>query len=335
MSPGNWAQVQTRLQRAGFALDGLDQEALRKVLTPVLALARGIEQFAPTLPDKGRIRVAVVGAEWLDGLDGGRWYSLLGPLLERPLAVEGVLIGPQLESGSEGSVNALVSDAPAFTRVRDTLQHFIEKDGRDIDLAVIFQPGLDSETALLDPPGPAPLLSAGVPVLGSSYSRDEFLMEREILQAFGYGCRGPADNPLALDVGREEAHWGAILWALDPARIPTGAPDLGAVAAVQRLSRMLAHSKLQGMLVPLERLGESVALPRREGGERTMIYLFDAFYVASDTGEVYMVDGSALRPTEVRIEAGDLRDYPGSTAEGLDRALWAARIKEDYLLRRD
>lgn len=315
-------------------LDGLDREALRKALAPVLALATALEQYAPAMLLKERLRIAVLGAEWLDALDSGRWYSLLGPLLGRALSVEGYLVGPQLESGSLGAVHALVAEAPAFEGVRGTLQQFLEGKSRPIDLAVIYQPGLDSDTALLVPPGPAPLLEAGIPVLGSSYSKDEFLMEREILHAFGYECDEPVDNPLALDLGREEARWGAVLWALKAARPPRSEPDREAVAAVQRLSRMLAHSKLQGMLIPLERLGDSFGIPRREGGERQMIYLFDAFYVARDSGDVFMVEGNALRPTEVHIPAVDMQAYPEAVDTGLDRALWAARLKEKYLIRK-
>jgi len=276
--------------------------------------------------------VAVVGAEWLDALDSGRWYSLLGPLLGRDLSVEGILIGPRLEDGSAGTVKSLVADATAFERATDTLQHFLQGDGEAVDVAVLFQPGLDDDTSLLEPPGLAPLLEAGIPVLGSSYSGDEFRMEREILRAFGYASRPPVDNPLALDPGREEARWGSVLWALERAGTENCEPDREKISDVRRLSRMLAHSKLEGMLIPLERLGESFGIPRREGGEREVIYLFDVFYAARDTGEVFQVDGNALRPTDVRIKSEDMHAYPAA-AEGLGRALWAARMKEEYLLR--
>jgi hypothetical protein len=330
MSPETWAAVRERLAGAGLALEGLDEQALRKALSPVMALARAAERYAPELLEKRHIRILVIGAEWLDALDSGRWYSLLGPLLGRPLSVEGYLVGPQLESGSLDSVNSLVAQAPAFERIQETLQQFLEGKGRPVDVAVVYQPGLDSDTALLEPPGPGPLLEAGIPVLGSSYSRDEFLMEREILRAFGYECAEPVSNPMALDLGREEARWGALLWALSPQRPGRGEPDREAVAEVQRLSRMLAHSKLQGMLVPVESLGESFGIARREGGQREMIYLFDSFYVARDSGEVFAVEGNALRPTEVRVGTADLSAYPDGA--GLARALWAARLKEKYLI---
>lgn len=335
MLPDSWAGVRERLEGSGLALGGLDDEALRKALAPVLALAKGMEHFAPQLLRKERIRLAVVGAEWLDALDDGRWYALLGVLLGRDVAVEGLLVGPQLESGAVASVNALVAGAPPFGRVPESLQAFVAGDHDAPDLAVLFQPGLDSDAGLLEAPGPGPLLEAGVPVLGSSYSRDEFLMEREVLRAFGYGCRGPVDNPLALDLGHAEARWGAVLWALEPSAAQGKEPDRAAVAQVQRLSRMLAHSKLQGMLIPLERLGESAGIPGRDGGEREMIWLFDAFYVERDSGVVFGVEGNALRPTDVKIGAEDMAAYPREAGAGLDRALWAARLKEHYLLGRN
>ncbi|RMG49723.1 MAG: hypothetical protein D6717_14565 [Gammaproteobacteria bacterium] len=268
----------------------------------------GLDEGLPDTP-----ALWVIGAERLDAEPGPALASMLD--LD---AVQTTRIGPELAEG-QGSCRGTLDDCA----VRLPLP----------DLALCLHPGLELHPDLIGP-GMARLLEARVPVIGASYSMDEYERDAWVAGLHGLRLSAPVQNPWALDPGNTGLEWAGWLWHVEGMR-PEGLirPDAGALEDVRLLSEMVAHSRLSGLWPQPAPPGSSFMLPQQNGGHREMIHVFDGYYLDPERRQVYAVEGGRLVPTDTSVPA-ELVDVWPRGREDMPRALWAARVKRLYLLQR-
>ena len=298
----------------------MSEQELRLALLPVVSLAWYVARFVPEAIQRDRMDLWIIGAELIDGRDEGQWYNCLASLLGVG-EIHYQLVSPSLPEAHNPNI------------FHGTLDAFLEQTDSVPDLAVIFQPGFEENTSLLEG-GLGPVLRSGTKVIGSSYTEEEFERDRLMAQAFGFEVSESQDNPFSLDPSDTGLHWADRLWHFKQVLPPTGhKPDQGLIEAVRCLSRMVAHSRLQGLWVQPAPPGSLFEIPDTQGGRREMIHIFDNYYLDRAAGVIYGLDAGRLRPTETQVSGEDVSSYPGNVLP-IDLALWAAGIKSRYLLGR-
>lgn len=254
--------------------------------------------------------VWIIGAERLDAGLGAGLARLLGLS-----GLRSIDIGPQAEgeSACRDSLDSCAGDLPLPA------------------VAFCFHPGLEVHPELIGP-GLQRLIQAGVPLVGASYSFDEYERDAWVAGLGGLRLSQPASNPWALDPGNTGLEWGAWMWhveAMSGAELRR--PDPTEVARVRLLSEMVAHSRLQGLWPQPAPPGSSFLLPQRSGGQREMIHVFDGYYLDPVSRRIYAVDGGRLVPTETRVPEALAAAWPRDAGD-MPRNLWAAEVKRRCLL---
>jgi hypothetical protein len=154
-------------------------------------------------------------------------------------------------------------------------------------------------------------------------------------QAYSYGLINAADNPFALDPGSTGLQWADQLWQFSKELIPDSdalaRPDSDLIDAVRCLSKMVAHSRLQGIWHQPAPPGSRFQIPDTKGGSRIMIHIMDSYYLDPGSGVLYGVEDGRLKPYEIRVSDEDIAADPAGDDPML-LALWAARIKSRYLV---
>ncbi len=264
--------------------------------------------------------VWIIGAELVDTGNGGRLYRCLEPLLGLDEA-EVYLIGPELQFEGDQCFKGRLEEYPAF------------REGRYPDVAVIFQPGFEEHTQLLESGDIRTLLRNGCRVIGSSYSEEEYLRDRLMARAYGYELSPASDNPYALDPADTGLHWGDRMWHFQ-GKTPTDefTPDLQLAEDVRRLSRMVAHSRLHGSGHQPANPGYRFEAPDGKGGHRLMMHIMDGYYLDPSQGLIYGVQDGRLLRTNVSLSKPELQRIPRDE-DPMTLALWAARIKDEYLMK--
>jgi hypothetical protein len=172
-------------------------------------------------------------------------------------------------------------------------------------------------------------------VIGSPYSEEEYQRDRLMADAYGYALTMDQDNPFALDPGSTGLRWADRMWDFSQEQIPSQealkAPDKALIDSVQCLSRMVAHSRLNGIWAQPAAPGSGFLIPDTRGGGRTMIHVMDSYYLDPASGRIYGVEEGRLRQTEVQVKLEDIDALPVS-GDPMEAALWAARIKSKYLV---
>ena len=202
------------------------------------------------------------------------------------------------------------------------------------DVAVMFQPGFQKYRGWLDASGLARLLEAGTVVLGGSYSTDEYEMERWVLDCHGYQasevCR---DNPFYLELGDQHSviRWGGVLWQVTAA--PTGPwpPDVARLQSLDLLNRMVLHS-MTAAGGPSPPLGTMVDLSAAKGQQISLIHIFDRRFVDPASAFCYRLDDDGLLHKVGQLPPDEIAGYPRESLRDIERALWAAAIKAQYLM---
>jgi hypothetical protein len=294
------------------------EQELKLALLPVVSLAWYAARYFPDLLERDQLDVWIIGAELIDGKDEGAWYGCLKALLGIDL-VSYRLIGPALTSSTNDRV------------LSGTLDEALGQGLAPPDLAVIFQPGLEENTSMLEA-GLSDLLRSNTRVIASSYNEEEFERDRLMTQAYGFQAGEPVDNPFALDPAETGLKWASTLWQFKPV-VPSAGhrPDESLIDAVKCLSHMVAHSRIKGFWNQPAAPGSLFLIPGTGGGQRQMIHIFDNFYLDRAAHTLYGLDGGRLRPTAIQVSNEDILAYPEHAAP-IDLALWAAGIKKLYLL---
>jgi hypothetical protein len=326
-----WACLLDALKTAAFP--AFTRESLgQAVLAAPAAIARWIALRAPALGTKPTLSLLVVGAETIDAADEGRWYQWLAMLLDAKQRVAVTLVGPELDIAF---VSAARAHAPAVVArsCRMTLDDFLARENAgEFDLAVIFHPGFQKHRSWLGSSGLASLVRAGVEVIASSFEADEYEMDRWVLEAYGYGVDEPLINPFFLELGDEHTtvRWGRALWAIQSAPRPDYRVDEARLAALDTLTRMVMHSMTR-QSVPTPPYGSAVELQSGSGTSMRVVHIFDNSFVDPASGAVSRLDANGELKQTGAIALTELAAYPAAGRE-IERAIWAAAIKERYLL---
>jgi len=296
----------------------LSEQELKLALLPVVSLAGYLARHFPEFLERKQLDLWVIGAELVDGKDEGAWFRCLEPLM----GIESLnyrLIGPTLKSPDNDRI------------LSGTLEEAISLDMSLPDLAVIFQPGLEENTSMLEA-GMADLLRSNTLVIASSYSDEEFERDRLMAEAYGFQVSEPENNPFSFDPADTGLKWAHTLWRFEPV-VPAVdyKADQGLIDAVQCLSHMVAHSRVKGFWNQPAAPGSIFLIPDSGGGQREMIYIFDNYYLDRAARTLYGLDGGRLRPTEIQVSNEAIQAYPEHMTP-IRLALWAAEIKKRYLL---
>lgn len=304
------------------------------VLAAPAAIARWIAVRMPLPPAMPALSVLVIGAETTDAPDRGRWYQLMPELLDAPREIKVTLIGQELDTGFASAAAAHAPATPAHCH-RAALAEFLDSNpAKSFDLAAVFQPGLQKHQDWLAAGGFARLISAGVPVIGSSYEADEYEMDRWVLECYGYRASGePVLNPFFLELSDDKTavRWGRALWRIESAPPPGGGVDRERLAALDTLTRMVMHS-ITEVRTPSPAYGAQVELQAAGGARRPLVHVFDRRFVDMATGQVLVLAADGALRDAGRIPAEALARYPGAAARDIERAVWAAQMKERCLL---
>ena len=310
------------------------QNAAGAVLAAPAALARGIALFAPSLAQRSALSVLVIGAEATDAADQGRWYQAVGALLGCGAAIHVTLVGGELDPTFSSALAAVAPGTPA-TSLRTSLADFLLLHPvPTFDVAVMFQPGFQKYRDWLAAPGLVTLLKAGTVVVGSSYSSDEYEMERWVLECHGYRVSEIcADNPFSLELGDRHSaiRWGGVLWQVSAAPAEERQPDEQGLQALALLNRMVAHS----MTVagePSPPLGTAVDFSAEKGKQISLIHIFDRRFVDPVSAAWYRLGDDGVLQKRGRLPVAEIAAYPGQSSRDIERAVWAAGIKARHLL---
>ena len=186
----------------------MSEQELRLALLPIVSLAWYVARFVPEAIQRDRMDLWIIGAELIDGRDEGQWYNCLASLLGVG-EIHYQLLSPSLPEAHNPNI------------FHGTLDAFLEQTDSVPDLAVIFQPGFEENTSLLEG-GLGPVLRSGTKVIGSSYTEEEFERDRLMAQAFGFEVSESQDNPFSLDPSDTGLHWADRLWHFKQVLPPTG-----------------------------------------------------------------------------------------------------------------
>jgi hypothetical protein len=315
------------------ALGAIPQKDLTARLLSVVTLARWIGWQGLVSRRPGRLRVAIVGAEELDAFDKGKWYGLLPSLLGADWEPEVSFVGPKLKlSGSRFPRLGPDSLGPVEVRLyQEALRDcWNSLDPDSLDLVMLFQPGFENHQEWFSGPDLMLLASSGIPVGVSSYGRDEYFIDREVLAAYGFADQGDAqENPFFMEMGHENVRWGHTLWRLGE-EVPADGflPHRERLQAVGRLSRTLAWWYRAGFTNrPLE-FGTERETVLPGAGRARLIYLMGDLYARPNTGELLRNRKGEWQPLPMSIPADLLKRRPLPIVESLEGALWAAEVFE-------
>lgn len=316
------------------ALASAKPENAAAVLAAPAAVARGIAVFAPELAGREQLSILVIGAESTDAADQGRWYQTIGAMLGRDMQPAVTLVGSELDTAFQSSL-AGVAPAASATCVRAQLADFLSaQPAVNFDLAVMFQPGFQKYRGWLEQSGLARLLGAGTRVMGTSYSTDEYEMERWVLECHGYGASEACVlNPFYLDLGDAQStiHWGGALWQVVSAPARDFCRDDARLQSLDVLNHMVLHSMTVAG-APSPPSGAIVELSAGDGKRLSLIHIFDRRFVDPASAVLYRLGNDGVLQMTGTLAAADLARYPRDTPRDITRAMWAADIKSRFLL---
>lgn len=311
-------------------LRGLSQELLGSLITAPASLARWIHSFHPELCKRPALHIVLMGVAGMDGVDSGRWYSLLPWLLgNESLKVRVTLVGYELFGEGEQPFHAkrkATLTSPAEARVANLLAparlipggvaaFMASPAGQEpVDLFEAFNPGLADAQSWFDPGNLEAACRRGVPVGVASYCEHERVDEVEMLETAGYTVIDRhEDNPFAGQPS-DSGVWAGTFWEIGQAPPADFVPDderqQRLVAYFESSKRFLNdHGRTPlldaGMVVPLQVPGEPSA--------RQMIRLLTPFIgVDRNTGQLLEMDeaGRLLNVLELKLPEPLMQRYP-------------------------
>jgi len=199
----------------------------KSVLAAPLAISTFILRSTPHLCDLEKINILVIGAEWFDALDNGRWYQLISDFCGSSFKVEATLIGPDvfMENDRQTRLSNMVRTRyPEAVIIKSRLED-AQIDLSSFDLFVFFQPGIQfHQREWME--GTLPLIvKTGKTIMATSFDRDEYAMDVQSLEAYGYSVEGePLENPFFLQHHGDVncvSHWGRVLYKITPVLPPS------------------------------------------------------------------------------------------------------------------
>lgn len=335
---GDWAALLAALQArpVGAGLAAVPRALACAVLAAPVAIARWIAECAPQLAAQPELHILVVGAEKLDAVDQGRWYQSLPALLGVELAIRVTLVGEQLDAEASSPARAWAPQTPARLHTGSLASYLADFPADKHDLVFLFHPGFQKHQAWLRDASLAALVAAGAPPVVAAYEQDESEVDRWVVECHGYSTRNKLLlNPFYLDFSDagSSVRWARALWQFgDRIPEPDAQVDHARLARLDQLTRMVMHSITLGN-TPLAPYGAKVTLNASDGASRSLIYLFDEYFLDPAKAGVHALRAGRLEHVAT-LPTTALADYPQEDATELARAVWSAAIKAQYLMQR-
>lgn len=309
------------------------KDLMARLVAPV-TLARSIAWSGLSPKDPEVLRIAVIGAEQLDAFDDGKWYGLVPWLLGASAGIKVHLVGPRL--GAHGGRFPTLGP-PTLGRVSvhpypaSLAAAWGALPVAALDLAILFQPGFENNQGWFGGADLRLLVESGVPVAVTSYGYDEHLIDRCVLEAYGFGAEdGTAENPFYMEMGHPNIRWGHTLWRMAARRPPLyWVPDQARIDGVHRLSVLLARLFAAGYVSDASRFGQVHLSDSPQ--ERPLIYLAADVYVDPQDGRVLRRRASGWADTGRMVSRERLAARPEPPAPTLAAAVWAADLVGDLL----
>lgn len=310
-----------------------------------VTLARWIATEQPELLDRPALRILVVGAETVDAVDDGMWYAALPALLGRPeMNVSVELVGKTYGEVSP-ELKPFLGETPPRTRFagklpnpsrshKQTISAYLKSNASDgFNLAVMFHPGFDSNFEEWFSDDGLHRLARSVPIFVAALHADEYITDRLVLEAYGFGDIGaPVVNPFTVQTDNEAAWFAHTLWRF-PTKVPAEARihDERAHARMETLNQVLGTSFVHGHPEELCRFGIYRSFEGPNGQENLVALPFD-YWLHGSSGQLFLVGaGGGLYPWRGHVvERADIDAYPGADAAVYDRAVWCADVVKKY-----
>jgi len=190
------------------------------VLAAPLAISTFMVRYAPELCSLDRIRILVIGAEWLDALDNGRWYQSISDLCDSPFDLETTLVGPDLfeERDRRTTLTDMARTLyPEAVIIRSGIEDATVALSY-FDLFVFFQQSIECRQRAWMKGTLPRIVKTGKPIMAAYFSRDAYAKDVRLLEACGCSAAGePVGNPFSLQFQGDvsgESRWGHLLYRI-------------------------------------------------------------------------------------------------------------------------
>ena len=190
------------------------------VLAAPLAISFFIVHYAQELCSLDRIKILVIGAEWIDALDNGRWYQSIADFCDARFHVEASLVGPDVfeEKDRQSTLSSMVRTIyPEAVIIRSRLED-AQIDLSLFDLYVFFEQSIECRQRLWMKGALPHVVKTGKPIMAAYSSRDAYAKDVSYLEACGCAVEGePTENPFPLQLqgGMSGAPgWGRLLYKI-------------------------------------------------------------------------------------------------------------------------
>lgn len=316
-----------------------ETKAIQKaVLTAPIAISQYLLHLAPGLCSLDTLHILVVGCEWFDAVDDGRWYQVIPDLCEKSFRVEATLIGPDIlqESQLVTRLNKAASLRYAPATIHRGRLEELNLDLSSFDLIVLFQPGFDFHHQEWMNGAFKTLVAAGKPIMATSWHKDEFAVDKKFLTAYGYKIGESIDNPLFHqddDNTEKFMQWGRYIWQIIPELPPADFKvDAAALDQIDMISRMGGDSIKRGMIAAAFDYCERVEAQDANGKERTIVHITDHHFVDLGNREIIFLspDGEGA-PIDAQLTESEMASMPDQDAPLIERIEWGAAIKKRLL----
>jgi hypothetical protein len=190
------------------------------VLTAPLAISVYVLRYAPQLRNLEKIKILVIGAQWHDALDNGRWYQLISDFCGSSCEVDATLVGPDIfmENDRKTRLSPLVRTGLSEAVIIKSGLKEAKIDLSAFDLFVFFHPEIGSRQYEWIEGALSLVVKTGKPIMATSYDRDEYEMDVGYLEAHGYSVEGePHENPFFIELEgavNGVVQWGRVLYKI-------------------------------------------------------------------------------------------------------------------------
>ena len=333
------------------------------LLVAPAAIAKAIVTMAPELMEKGTVKILIPGTEWVDRLDEGKWYQLIGWMLGKPdLKIEVTNVGPSIgrHDGikSPPSSTLVLNEEDGFLRSKTSamwLGQHLDIDQTQYDMAILFNPGFSEFTEWFLDDGLGRLIDTGIPVFATAYEISELPDDIWVAGIFGIGrkgdhhvqnvfCVGPAqDNEAAVLAGDSE--WGKIIWQMR--RVSTHHikfHDMFVKAAeyLRREARMANRAgpeKAKLFLQTMSQSGVHLGLEKAPllpgvDGKHELYTLPRSLAVVAGTGQVFDLEKNEL-VADVHIPQDVIDAFPSEARDSKHHypgVLWSIWVFQELVL---
>jgi hypothetical protein len=331
---------------------GLSHAQFCALMAPPVGIALWLVQHRPDLVRRERLSLLVAPADEFEALDSGRWLNFIPWLVGQPdLQVQALLIGPKLVNETPTGISLrwseedlehlltsqgayVVKKLPAAKLVQDEVWRWAEHLSAAPDVCIVASPALLlQDKTLLHPQALPALVKAGTAVGCFSTSELDQLVDRRVLQSYGWTLHNDDVWPSPFGFsGPQVAIHGAYMhmgWNLEGAQAPDHVePDTTTLEELRYLLSASAQDiEQRGLDAPLG-LGESLLT----SGDQVLLRLPNQFAVEVPSMRLFQVLG--LQAHEVTppfvLPSAEMANFPGDE-DLLARALWACRLYHKHI----